>query len=244
MNWTKFISWITGLLVAALFVASFILSYNALQGIAKFGVAPELTWLWPLVIDGAIVVFALVVVYFGLINNNYVVPETLVVVFTIITVLFNAIHAGDDGVSVAVAIMPPIALFLSFKMLMWIIKNAIERAEVNHSLDGLKTQRDKLKTSISNLETRHNNLKDTLGQLRDGIKTKEAELKTLDRQPVVIVGTDADDLRRAPDKRQAIIGQLWTNGIKDKTYLSELTGVSEKTISRDISELNGNLGKG
>lgn len=241
MNWTKFISGITAFLVFLLFVASFILSYSALRDIAARGIVPEWRWLWPLVIDGAIIVFALVVVYFGLINHNYLVPEVLVIVFTVFTVLFNAIHAGDDGVSVSVAIMPPVALFLSFKMLMWIIKNAIERAEVSHSLDGLKTQEDKLQTSIKQLETRRDNLKDTVGQLKGTIKTQEDELKTLDRQPVVIVGVDLDTLRNAPDKRQPIIKQLWTNGIQDKTYLSELTGVSVKTVSRDISDLNGSL---
>jgi hypothetical protein len=241
MNWTKFISALTGVLVFLLFLASFILSYNALRGVAKYGISPELDWLWPLVIDGAIVVFALVVVYFGLINHNYVVPEVLVIVFTVITVLFNAIHAGGNGVSVAVAIMPPIALFLSFKMLMWIIKNAIERSEVSHGLDKLKIREDKLKTSINSLETRLDSLKDTIGQLMAERKTREEDLKTLDRQPVVIVGVDLDTLKNSPDKRQPIVRQLWTNGIRDKTYIGELLDISTKTVSRDVSDLNGNL---
>lgn len=241
MNWTKFISRLTAALVFLLSVASFALSYNALRDVAVQGIAKDLTWLWPLVIDGSIVVFALVVVYFELIGNNYFVPKILVFCFTVLTILFNAIHAGANGVSVAVAIMPPVALYLSFTMLMWITKNAIERSETNHSLDNLKTQVDKLQTSITGLETRRDNLKESIGQLQTTIKTKEVELETLDRHPVVIVGVDLDTLRNAPDRRQPIIKQLWTSGIQDKGYLSELMGVSVKTVSRDISELNGDL---
>lgn len=237
MNWTKAISWITGLLVCSLSVASFILSYTALREVALSAIALNWVWLWPLVIDGAIIVFALVVVYFSLIGQSNIVPIIFVFFFTGLTIFFNAIHAGNNGLSVTVGIMPPIALVLSFEVFMWMVKSGIQRTETSHSLDRLIATREKLKTENDKLVARRDSHLDKIRELEDDIKARQIELKTQPTQAVVILGVDPTSLRHSPDKRQPIVKQMLDNQISERQIVAIL-GISAKTLSRDIRALD------
>lgn len=237
MNWTKTISWITGALVFSLSIASFILSYTALKGVAMSAISADWVWLWPLVIDGAIIVFALVVVYFGLIKHSNIVPIVLVFFFTGVTILFNAIHAGNNGLSVAVGIMPPIALVLSFEVFMWMVKSGIQRTETSQSLDRLVATREKIKTEIDKLAAKRDTQLDKIKELEDDIKAKQVELKAQPEQMIVILGVEPDSLRHAPDKRQPIVRQMLDNQIP-AGQIVDILGISAKTLTRDIKALD------
>ena len=105
--------------VVALTVAGFAMSYDALHALAdEQGVRAPLAWLWPLVVDGFIVVASLSVVHAGADERRTAWPWLLVLAFSGISVAFNVVHAAPTAVARLVAAIPPTALVLSFELLM------------------------------------------------------------------------------------------------------------------------------
>jgi hypothetical protein len=105
--------------VIALAVAGFAMSYQALHSLAVVqGVPATLAWMWPLVVDGFIVVASLSVVRAVADNRHSRYPWSLVLGFSTISVAFNVVHAAPTVVARFVAAIPPTALVLSFELLM------------------------------------------------------------------------------------------------------------------------------
>lgn len=127
---TKLLAWLTAILVSLIALISFILSYNVLQEVAiKYGVNPQLSYLWPLLIDFSLVVFSLAVVTAHLHSESTWRQWLLVGLSTITTTGYNYLHAPDNIVAHTVAIIPPLMLFFSFEMLMLQLKNSIQRTD-------------------------------------------------------------------------------------------------------------------
>lgn len=105
----------TGVLALAAF--AFALSYDALHELADdAGIRPELALLWPLVVDGFIIVASLSVLAFGRAGRSTAYPWTLVTLFSALSVVFNVAHAPDELIAQAVAAIPPLALVLAFEL--------------------------------------------------------------------------------------------------------------------------------
>jgi len=105
--------------VVGLTVAGFAMSYDALHSLALTqGVPPALAWMWPLVVDGFIVIASLSVVRAVADNRHAGYPWLLVLTFSAISVTFNVVHAAPTAVARFVAAIPPTALVLSFELLM------------------------------------------------------------------------------------------------------------------------------
>jgi len=154
---TKVISIISSSLVALLALGAFVLSYDALRHVAQdHGIGANLVYVWPLLIDFALIVFSMAVLRANLRGEPAWWPWTLVLLFTLTTIGFNLIHAnGDifnrDVTRYLVAIVAPVALFLSFETLMTMIKGEIiyhntasQLDAVRHNLDVSQTQFDAL----------------------------------------------------------------------------------------------------
>jgi uncharacterized protein DUF2637 len=131
-GWTRLdrsMSWIhrgTTFGVLALAVAGFAMSYGALYGLAlEEGVPPRLAWLWPLVVDGFIVVASLAVLHAVLERRSTAYPWALVLGFSAVSVSFNVVHAAPNPVARLVAAVPPLALVLSFELLMRQVRAAL-----------------------------------------------------------------------------------------------------------------------
>jgi hypothetical protein len=106
-----------GVLVLA--AAAFTLSYDALHQLALDSrVRPALAWLWPVVIDGTIVVALLTVLAAkrGATRAGY--PWALAGLFSAASVAFNIAHAPDRPVAQLVFAMAPVALVLTTHLLM------------------------------------------------------------------------------------------------------------------------------
>jgi len=117
----------TTLGVIGLAVAGFAMSYGALHGLAlEEGVPSRLAWLWPLVVDGFIVVASLAVLHAVLEHRSTVYPWALVLGFSAVSVTFNVLHAAATPVARLVAAVPPLALVLSFELLMRQVRTALE----------------------------------------------------------------------------------------------------------------------
>ena len=112
--------------VVGLAVAGFAMSYDALHSLAvEQGVSAALAWLWPLVVDGFIVVASLSVVRAVADGHRAAYPWVLVLAFSSISVAFNVVHAAPTLVARLVAAIPPAALVLSFELLMRQLRAAL-----------------------------------------------------------------------------------------------------------------------
>jgi Protein of unknown function (DUF2637) len=114
--WTYRVS-AAGVLVLA--AAAFTLSYDALHQLALDSrVRPGLAWLWPVVIDGTIVVALLTVLAAKRAGRGAGYPWALAGLFSAASVAFNIAHAPERPVARLVFAMAPVALVLTTHLLM------------------------------------------------------------------------------------------------------------------------------
>jgi uncharacterized membrane protein YedE/YeeE len=105
--------------VIMLAAAAFTLSYDALHQLALDSrVRPTLAWLWPVVIDGTIVVALLTVLAAKCATTRAGYPWALAGLFSAASVAFNIAHAPDRPVARLVFAMAPVALVLTTHLLM------------------------------------------------------------------------------------------------------------------------------
>jgi Protein of unknown function (DUF2637) len=115
-GWTYRVS-AAGVLVLA--GAAFTLSYDALHQLALDSrVRPGLAWLWPVVIDGTIVVALLTVLAAKRAAARAGYPWALAGLFSTASVAFNIAHAPERPVARLVFAMAPVALVLTTHLLM------------------------------------------------------------------------------------------------------------------------------
>jgi hypothetical protein len=115
-RWTYRVS-AAGVIVLA--AAAFTLSYDALHQLALDSrVRPALAWLWPVVIDGTIVVALLTVLAAKRAAIRAAYPWALAGLFSLASVAFNIAHAPDRPVAQLVFAMAPVALVLTTHLLM------------------------------------------------------------------------------------------------------------------------------
>jgi hypothetical protein len=115
-RWTYRVS-AAGVLVLA--AAAFTLSYDALHQLALDSrVRPGLAWLWPVVIDGTIVVALLTLLAAKRVAARAGYPWTLAGLFSLASVAFNVAHAPDRPVARLVFAMAPVTLVLTTHLLM------------------------------------------------------------------------------------------------------------------------------
>jgi Protein of unknown function (DUF2637) len=115
-RWTYRVSGAGVLVLAA---AAFTLSYDALHQLALDSrVRPGLAWMWPVVIDGTIVVALLTVLAAKRAAASTGYPWTMAGLFSAASVAFNIAHAPDRPVARLVFAMAPVALVLTTHLLM------------------------------------------------------------------------------------------------------------------------------
>jgi hypothetical protein len=116
--------------VTALAAAGFAMSYGALHALARdSGVPATLAWLWPLVVDGFIVVASLSVLHAVLEARPASYPWSLLLLFSAVSVAGNVAHGAPTTVGRLVAAVPPVALVLAFDLLMRQVRRVLEPAE-------------------------------------------------------------------------------------------------------------------
>ncbi len=238
------ISALTGGLVFFLATAAFVLSYEALRSLAgENGVKPALTWLWPLVIDGAIIVFSLAVLRANLYQERAWYPWALVVIATAGSILFNVAHAPRAPLARIMAAVPPLALFLAFELLMAQIKSETRRGELIASLTDLRARRGKLTTELAALTQKLTDAEAKKAALQAELKTLRSEKRTARRAANGVLPEPS--LTKANRTKQEIIQSRRENVLAllaqntHPTDIARRLGVSPKTVKRDIQADNG-----
>lgn len=222
---TKYIAWLTSILVLVVAAMSFALSYHALQGMAAANGLPGwLSYLWPLLIDFALIVFSLCVVTAHLYSESTWRQWSLVGIATISTCVYNYLHAPDTLVAQSIAIVPPVMLFFSFELLMMQLKNSIHRNELTANVAQLSGL----------IDTYNQRLARVSGMIDDAtVQTNiiTAQLDTIQQQ-----AQRAND-ETVSNRRQRVLS-LKGEGVTQK-QMADMLGVSISTIRSDIVALNG-----
>ena len=123
------LSWFSCSMVAMLALGSFTLSFEALRALVvemKI-VSPDLAWIFPLIVDGAIVVFSLSALRASLRQEKTLWLRSLVIFATLGSMAFNIAHVEATYLSMILAGTPPTLLFLSFEALMHSIQAEMTR---------------------------------------------------------------------------------------------------------------------
>jgi len=125
----QFISALTVILVTLLGLASFTLSFEALWHFAheSGALTRERAWLFPLVVDGAILVFSISALRSSIVGDDTRWAMSLVIFSTLASVVFNIAHAPKGVMPALIGATPPLLLFLSFESLL---------RQINSSLGG------------------------------------------------------------------------------------------------------------
>jgi predicted transcriptional regulator len=167
---TKTIGLITSVLVLALAVAAFVLSYDALRGLAADnGVKAQLAWIWPFVIDGFLIVASLSVLRNGLLGERALYQWSLVALFTAASIAFNIAHAPENLLARVVGATPPVALALAFELLMGQLKSEVKRGRAVKSLE-------KITESVNELTAKREQLVSEMRQEREQLTLSVNEL--------------------------------------------------------------------
>ena len=119
----------SAVLVLLLAGVSFSLSFEALRllVIEKGVVKQELAWIFPLGLDGSIIVFSLCALRSSLRQEPALIQRLLVVAVTVLSVCLNIAHVDNSRLAMLLAGTPPVLLFLSFEALMHTIQQEVIR---------------------------------------------------------------------------------------------------------------------
>lgn len=184
---TTIINRLSFALVGLVATGAFVLSYASLRQTAlAYGVQHNLTWIWPLLVDFALIVFSLAVVRANLKGEGVLWPWLLVGLYTAGTIAFNILHAPDNLTARIVAIVAPVSLFLSFETLMAMLKAEVRRgslvlsiAQITAKLSELEGfyqgQKDKLESELGSLIGQ---LESQLAGLNEEVEAKSNILKS------------------------------------------------------------------
>jgi len=238
-NLTETFSRLSAALVALLAAGAFLLSYNALRAVAaRNGLPGWQSFLWPLLIDFALIVFSLAVVRNALLGERTRWPWFLVALYTAATVGFNILHAPSNLTARVVAVVAPVSLFLSFETLMAQLRSEVCRTETARTLSELTAEAERLAERRDELAA----ALDALARKRDALTAELSELRAAKRRERAsgLGNLDAANASRQAKKEQAQRALLSYQ--KDHPYasLSEIgqaIGRSKTTAGSYINEL-------
>ena len=193
MNRTNtLISTLTGVLVFLLAAAAFLLSFDALKHLAATnGIPAGKSWIYPAIVDGAIIVFSLSVLQASLNRQHTLYPWILVGAFTVLSVILNIVHAPNTFLPRVLAAIPPLALFLSFELLMGQIKSLVQRSGAVQSLQELLATIQKKRAELDEM-----------------IRQRQAELDVMGQQHLADVQRLTTQVEQLTTKKDALVAEL------------------------------------
>lgn len=234
-DWNSTISRLTGWLVGFLALASFVLSYEALWTLAiDSQVNFWLAWLWPLTLDFFVLVASLSILRNSLNGHSRLYAWTLVVVFTALSIVFNAIHKGLPievyniyalpYVPMVVYILPPVAFVFSLHLLVEqigdLIKWAMQKVDVGSLQDELSWQQERVKE-----------LEAERAEMQEIFDTGNAESKQAQKQ-----------LTALKDGLEEVKGKLQSSEDERKRLKDRLKDTEERAaITEGLSKFTGLL---
>jgi hypothetical protein len=221
---------------------AFVLSFYAVRDLAiELGSTPNLAWMYPVIIDGAIIVYSLTVLKKGLHSEKTSLDWTMIGLATAVSIGLNWAHVEYSiGVQTVLAIVPPTVLFFTFHSFMEQVNSYVRRSSLWQSVDDLtvligskkneyKLDLDQYTKERIKLEKEQEGLRVTLEKERvaivklraerDTLKKEVASLKRQKRQPKTAVNSSLlDYLSSHPKATYTDI--MAATGIKSKSTVS------------------------
>lgn len=220
MTWTKAISIFSALFVFLLTIIALVLTYNALQAVAfDNGLSDWRSYLWPLTIDGALIVFSLSVIAAALTKEPQWLRWAMTSFFILLTIMFNALDVGADklpefvtnALPFMVLIVPPVALAMAFETLMSMVRRAVRHSSLKRSICDLSKNKEGIVNEVDTLKAQRARIKAEI----DRLTVKAADIKQTPRQ-------------KRLSELPALVNEGMTPGAIADRY-----GVSERTVYRD-----------
>lgn len=214
----KLISAIAAALVFLLAVLAFVLSYSSLQHMAQTnGIAGRLSYLWPLLLDFAMIVFSLAILRANLRAESATYPWLLTIAFSGLATVANILDVTTLGIpawmiAASVKALAPVALVLAFELLMGMIRAEIKRgatvtgiAELIQQQAAILAETEQARQTLAQLAGQRDEAKADLDQIR---REKRRELK----QPPTDATQETKDkalavLRESPQISGADLGR-------------------------------------
>ncbi len=110
---------ITAGLVLIVMGCAFVLSFVNLQATAIEANIPWiLSWLFPLTVDAVLICGSLFIYRSNLAGESAIVGWSVLIVFTVISSVFNVLHSPSDLVSRFAHLIPPVALCITTELFM------------------------------------------------------------------------------------------------------------------------------
>lgn len=230
-NSRTLIFWITGGLVIVLVVSAFALSYGAVYGLALSYGWP--TWgaiLSPLMLDFFVVVGKMDILRRSLDKARTRYPWTLVIIFSLLAVLFNVLHATPDtwtpdtwtltAGKQLFASLPPVVVLLAFHLFVEQLK---ARLSLPVKVSRTAGQRARIEPDIVQED------------VPESVQPIVQDVQPV-RRTIEFVQVKVSD-------RRALIPALVREGMTPLDIAGHFD-VSEKTIRRDLVALNGAVANG
>lgn len=141
----KWLSWISGIVVLTIAALCFVLSFHALSvlGVQSKAFPQELAWIFPLIIDGAIICFSLAALRAALEKEPTKTYSYLIIAATLSSVIFNVLSIEEGILGRVLAAFPPILLAVSFETFLNQMKAGLRRSQ-----DARKAERAKPKVAV------------------------------------------------------------------------------------------------
>lgn len=236
-------------LVLALAAGAFALSYAGLKDLASTnGVDPRLVWIWPLILDGAIVVFSVCAFRAGLAGESITYPMFLVVLSTIASIAFNVLHAPvppdaiywsrEVMVPRIMASIPPLALFLSFEVMIRQLKSQAGNPFVNSasSSDDVPTDHKAMEARFGEMFGNANAIEEVVEPvIKIEAESAFAAKATKSPPPKKVVPKNGKPYPKNAAAARALVLHMHKEG----AYLDEMAEASNrspKTVSRYLTD--------
>lgn len=261
MKWIKLIAIFTALFVVALATGSLILSFQSIRGLAGInGYSNPADWIFAAIADGFIIISSVEILRATLQKEGRGYAWTLVGAATLGSVVLNVIHAPSNTLARVLHGIPPVALALSFHLLIKQIENGVKRVDKQQSLDEmdrqLETKAQELNdiasqayANLAEVEDKITRRGDKLKEIEGEITTLRASKKEIERQAEVSRAEVRDTVARLQEiERGAYDTIQWRNDTARKLHdkgislddIAEAMGVSVRTIQRAITTGNEN----
>lgn len=239
----KRLTTLTAALVFLIAAAGFTLSYSALHAYAADnGITFALAWLWPLVIDGFMLVISLSILRASLLQEPVKYLWALAILATVISIGFNIAHAPATWAGRAVATIAPLAMFAAFEVFISQIRRNSERNALQESYKALqamhaaaqaeirKTQEllHKAQAQAQAMKEEHASLKAQIKEAQAELKATQAEIKKAQAEANEAQGGGA---------MWKLISHYTENPTSTQTDAAQAVGVSRQRVSQLLKEI-------
>lgn len=231
----KYITPLAAALVLFIAACGFLLSYDALHAYAVDNGITRFAWMWPLVIDGFMIVISLSILAASYYQEPVRYLWVLAILATGVSIAFNVAHAPATFAGRAVATVAPVALFLAFEVFIGRIRKTVERNGMQASYNKLVVDVNTWTGKLATLQESYTKQQELIKTLREETKTVKAELTAAKKD---LTDTRAQiEQAHNTDTRAKLLAVYKQDPHAKQKDVAEQVGVSRQWVSKLLTEL-------